>query len=996
MARLDDEEKALSISKQNGDVQRATNSGNTLLPSRVASVVSFATRSSSVYLRVGSFVGGLAIDGARHATLTGFEITQTALEGVLSGAGQDVVILSGQPLRKAEAEGLLERSISILRSAITQASFVASTSFHLSSAALSSASALSQNLLSALDTMLGDTDSSRAITAIIRLIRQEFRNPETGVNGERVGLVDLLSGLVSLALLQRWGRRKTEAEFLSRGVEDTVWDVVIADDGIKVTGMGVSSKHCEDNPLRGSTESHISPARVEMMPRRLSLFGEESESYSDPHPRDDMQSNTPTMQHWPEADIKQHILKQLSKDAAISITTETSTTKTITVEISGTETPRITPPPGVTILNEGLQVIDRLSPLENRGTLGYRVVYQTNWNSSHHATVGRQQAKGTEATQDRPGYELPVTQRSLQSKNETEDSLPDILGSYTDRSDGQMERSCYPVPERPRDSSLSSLHDTFPVHPSFPRSPGSPRKLRNGLRASSNLSKAHLETDVDTSFSNEEQVAVARTRHRSASFAGSIYTIANNSESSLVYSGYSAKTKVDAHSAIMTLHHEGFVPGIFPRYHLVRNLTRFVRFSSASYGSNFLRLMGITSASTASYPKSETSHHHEHYSFSNHTRLPPEAILVSSYVDPEGGSNSAGDTGTGVPLVHYVSLDHESKAVILTCRGTLGFEDILTDMTCDYDDLVWRGQAYRVHKGMHASARRLLGRGGRRVMATIKAALEEFTEYGLVLCGHSLGGGVAAILAILISEPDANIDCTSALFTTRSQSRPSLRLNSCSSNSSNFAVDHLHLPSGRPVHVYAYGPPATVSPSLRLATRGLITSVVNGQDVFPSLSLGTLRDYQAVALVFKSDTSDAKRQLRNRVWDGLTGTLADKLHCQQLGLQADEEDQWAWSALKSLRASMLSSKLVPPGEVFVVETQPVLQRDAFVLGSESNHDLHPKLGRPATRVVLKLVNDVEARFGEMKFGSSMLGDHSPGRYELSLAALGKGVLDINT
>ena len=80
-------------------------------------------------------------------------------------------------------------------------------------------------------------------------------------------------------------------------------------------------------------------------------------------------------------------------------------------------------------------------------------------------------------------------------------------------------------------------------------------------------------------------------------------------------------------------------------------------------------------------------------------------------------------TETGVPLVHYISLDHESKAVVLTCRGTLGFEDVLTDMTCEYDDLTWRGRQYTVHKGIHASARRLLeGRGG-QVLATIKKAL---------------------------------------------------------------------------------------------------------------------------------------------------------------------------------------------------------------------------------------------------------------------------------
>jgi hypothetical protein len=37
-------------------------------------------------------------------------------------------------------------------------------------------------------------------------------------------------------------------------------------------------------------------------------------------------------------------------------------------------------------------------------------------------------------------------------------------------------------------------------------------------------------------------------------------------------------------------------------------------------------------------------------------------------------------------------------------------------------------------------------------------------------------------------------------------------------------------------------------------------------------------------------------------------------------------------------------------------------------------------------------HDAENRFGEVKFGGGMLLDHSPGRYEASLGAPGKGVL----
>lgn len=92
-------------------------------------------------------------------------------------------------------------------------------------------------------------------------------------------------------------------------------------------------------------------------------------------------------------------------------------------------------------------------------------------------------------------------------------------------------------------------------------------------------------------------------------------------------------------------------------------------------------------------------------------------------------------------------------------------------------------------------------------------------------------------------------------------------------------------------------------------------------------------------------------------------------------------------ALSSLRASMRSEKLMPPGEVFTVESQRVLRRDAFLLVDEEH------IGRPAQRVVLKYVKDVEARFAEVRFGASMLVDHSPAKYEEALNKLRAGVAE---
>src|SRR5436853_5618866 len=119
--------------------QAQATAGATLLPSPIANAISLVTRSSALYLRLGSFVGGLALGGARVTTLTSLELSRAVIEGILSRAGRDVATRSRGELGQAEAEGLLERSIATLHHTITQISFAASAGFHISAAALSSA-----------------------------------------------------------------------------------------------------------------------------------------------------------------------------------------------------------------------------------------------------------------------------------------------------------------------------------------------------------------------------------------------------------------------------------------------------------------------------------------------------------------------------------------------------------------------------------------------------------------------------------------------------------------------------------------------------------------------------------------------------------------------------------------------------------------------------------------------------------------------------------------
>ncbi|KAA8569012.1 hypothetical protein EYC84_000685 [Monilinia fructicola] len=960
---------------------------STLLPAPIANAVSLVTRSSSLYIRLGTFIGGLAIDGARVTTLTGLELSRAVIEGIIHRAGKDVANRSTGELGKLEAESLLERSIANLHATITGISFAASTGFHFSYVALSSATDVSQQLLGALDSILGSTDSSRAIASIITLIRREFQNPATGVEGEKVTTGDLLLGICGLALLQRWCRRLTDLECREKNYEEVLWDVVVLDDGRRADVVAM---------FKGTgQEDHAKLSFMNTRDDELLETIEREEPVSDQG--DDKEA---------ESILRQRLIQSLPSDASVSITTSTitTTTKTITVEVSGFEPPVFLPPPGVEVLEEhaihvdNLQLSTRNDEPEIRLGPRYRVVYGIVGNRLRSTSVTEEDLKhnvdgyvshDNDSDNDYGALGSPTSIRTSdvtpldEPLPKQEEANPIMVSQKGSSGKSKIPRLSFPstseeklqgsvgISQSGPDNLANQKRSRMPISPiSSDHSPKQPFLKPISNDRISKKSKAEEPVTEGRATEKQQQKPSFRQalKQRSSNKLSNIFKDASREE---------GKPKVPPRPR----------PTWSNPTHASMNITRFVKFASASYGSNFLRVMGISVPSKRQ--ELDAMHHLEHQSFSSHTQLDANTILLSSFVDSQGGTDSSGLKNTGVPMVHYVSLDHQSHAVVLTCRGTLGFEDVLADMTCDYDELVWRGKAYKVHKGIHVSARRLLEGSGGRVMTTIKAALEEFPDYGLVICGHSLGGGVSALLAIMISEPTSH----GTSFVT--SYAPGNSFTPC--NTTADSSHTLYLPPGRPIHVYAYGPPATVSPSLRLATRGLITTIVNGNDLVPLLSLGLLHDLQAVALAFKNDNSGAKAEVKRRVWTGMSNSFSEKWYGRSgHGTDEEEEDKWAYAALKALRVCMLSSKLVPPGEVFVVESMAVLKRNSLPKKSDKSDSRNDKgesgLGKPATRTVLKYVRDVEKRYGEVRFGGSMLLDHSPGRYEASLRALGKGVL----
>ena len=190
---------------------------------------------------------------------------------------------------------------------------------------------------------------------------------------------------------------------------------------------------------------------------------------------------------------------------------------------------------------------------------------------------------------------------------------------------------------------------------------------------------------------------------------------------------------------------------------------------------------------------------------------------------------------------------------VRACRGTLGLSDVLIDLTCDYCSVELDGQNPHdelfAHSGMYRAATNLTSPQS-TVHEALVSALERWPAYGLVVAGHSLGGGVAGLLSIISSMPVEKFVAQNAARS-KPVEYPPITTPFVTSFKS-------HLPAGRPIHCYTYGIPAVASSDLAQYAKGLITSVVHNTDVVPTLSLGLLRDLKYAALTLWEDSDRAE------------------------------------------------------------------------------------------------------------------------------------------
>ncbi|CAB5361489.1 unnamed protein product [Rhizophagus irregularis] len=396
-------------------------------------------------------------------------------------------------------------------------------------------------------------------------------------------------------------------------------------------------------------------------------------------------------------------------------------------------------------------------------------------------------------------------------------------------------------------------------------------------------------------------------------------------------------------------------------FSLLHNLKRYSKFSSSAYDfkTAIIGKIPFPQFPVKSPIWKERGRLHR-FAFASNTDLPFDSIVDSSHTKaPKNPSNYQPS--------YFIIRDHTTESIILALRGTMSIHDLIVDLTCEYEDFqfpedIQRGveTKHKVHKGIFQVAKGLAEPGKSGVYEVIKRELEANEGYGLVLVGHSLGAGVASLLAILLASPK-----------TRQTTVWS------------------GLPRGRRVHAYSFATPCVMSAELSKIVRPLVTSVAYGNDVVCRLSLGHVQDLRDMVRFLGSNKKNQEGQetaskVLKKILDYQSRTFNEKT--EEGRKEKEEFENYFWKTRQDVYKYMQNEKLYPPGKVYwIVGSDRKPYCDADDEDEEPDGELFEKKSSKQYNMVE--IDDVQQVFSEIWFSPHMMIDHFPYMYENVLKKL---------
>ncbi|XP_070186231.1 diacylglycerol lipase-beta-like isoform X2 [Littorina saxatilis] len=168
----------------------------------------------------------------------------------------------------------------------------------------------------------------------------------------------------------------------------------------------------------------------------------------------------------------------------------------------------------------------------------------------------------------------------------------------------------------------------------------------------------------------------------------------------------------------------------------------------------------------------------------------------------------------------YVAVDRKYNNVVISIRGTLSLQDALTDLSARGVPLLFEGVPDATcHDAMLDCAKFIKSTlESKHLLEKAFSSLQE--ESRLVIVGHSLGAGAAAILSVLLKPQYNNLAC------------------------------------------FAYSPPGgLMSRSASLHVRDFVCSVIVGEDIVPRLGMPSMCDLKVKVLRALCESNTPKHKI---------------------------------------------------------------------------------------------------------------------------------------